>query len=57
MHGAILADNGSGWYFSGAPDDRWDNEDLGQLKTLDGSMFEFVDASSLQKEPSSMATR
>lgn len=56
-HGAILADNGSGWYFSGAPDDRWDNDDLGQLKTLDGSMFEFVDASSLQLTPDSMATR
>ena len=53
--GAILADNGSSWYFSGAPDDRWDNDDLGQLKSLNGSMFEFVDASSLQVAANSMA--
>ena len=57
QHGAILADNGSAWYLSGAPDDRWDNDDLNQLKTLDGSMFEFVDASSLQAAADSMATR
>ncbi|MFT7598694.1 MAG: hypothetical protein ACI8TP_001618 [Acidimicrobiales bacterium] len=56
-HGAILADNGSSWYLSGAPDTRWDNDDLGQLKTLNGSMFEFVDASSLQVAPNSMASR
>lgn len=27
-YGLILADNGSNWYLSGVPDDRWDNNDL-----------------------------
>lgn len=52
-YGAILADNGSSWVFSGAPDERWDNQNLRQLRDLDGSMFEFVDASSLQVEADS----
>jgi hypothetical protein len=47
QHGAIVADNGSSWYLSGAPDDRWDNDDLHGLGALHGSDFEFVDPSSL----------
>ena len=27
-YGMILADNGAAWYLSGAPDERWDNDDL-----------------------------
>ncbi|MBK8988297.1 MAG: hypothetical protein IPM39_19890 [Chloroflexi bacterium] len=27
-YGIILADNGSPWYISGAPDERWDNNIL-----------------------------
>ena len=46
-YGMILADNGSSWYLSGAPDERWDNEVLRQLKDLQGSDFEAVDSSSL----------
>jgi hypothetical protein len=46
-YGMILADNGSPWYLSGAPDERWDNEVLRQLKDLQGSDFEAVDSSSL----------
>ena len=38
----ILADNGSAIYISGAPDSRWNNDDLGQLKTLTGADFEVV---------------
>ncbi len=41
-YGMILADNGSAIYISGAPDSRWDNNDLAQLKTLVGSDFEIV---------------
>jgi len=41
-YGMILADNGSAIYISGAPDNRWNNDDLGQLKTLVGSDFEVV---------------
>jgi hypothetical protein len=52
-HGAIVADNGSSWYLSGAPDSRWDNDDLHGLGALHGSDFEFVDASSLMTSPDS----
>jgi len=31
-YGLILADNGSSMYISGAPDDRWDNNDLHNLE-------------------------
>lgn len=43
-YGMILADNGSSWYVAGAPDPRWDDDDLGALKQLRGSDFEFVQA-------------
>jgi hypothetical protein len=52
-YGMILADNGSAWYISGTPDNRWDNEVLAQLKTLRGSHFEAVDVSSLMLNPDS----
>jgi hypothetical protein len=42
-HGMIVADNGSNWYVSGAPDDRWDNDALvGELSQVNGSNFEVV---------------
>jgi hypothetical protein len=41
-YGLILADNGSNWYFSGAPDMRWSDNELNQLKTLKGSNFEVI---------------
>ena len=41
-YGMILADNGSGIYISGAPDNRWNNDDLGNLKTIIASDFEVV---------------
>ena len=37
-----MADNGSSMYISGAPDDRWDNDDLHNLGTLKASDFEVV---------------
>lgn len=46
-YGIILADNGSPWYLSGAPDPRWDNGVLHELHALRGSDFEAVDVSSL----------
>jgi hypothetical protein len=42
-YGLIVADNGSNWYFQGAPSPDWDDDDLGQLKSIDGSWFEAVD--------------
>jgi len=41
-YGMIVADNGSDWYVSGAPDARWDDDELGELKTLQGDNFEVV---------------
>ncbi len=42
-YGMILADNGSNWYLSGAPDERWDDDHLGDLKRIPGDAFEAVD--------------
>jgi hypothetical protein len=47
-YGMIVADNGSDWFISGAPDPRWSNEQLRALKRVPGSAFEVVDASSLR---------
>ena len=41
-YGAIVADNGSNWYFGGSSDRRWDDENLNQLKSIPGSAFEVV---------------
>lgn len=56
-YGMILADNGSAWYLSGAPDERWDNDLLRELKQVQGSDFEAVDISSLQLDPDSGQVR
>ena len=45
----IVADNGSNWYVSGAPDPRWSNDELHTLHRVPGSAFEVVDASSLRR--------
>ncbi len=47
-YGMILADNGSSWFVSGAPDARWSNDQLHTLGRVNGSDFEVVDASSLR---------
>jgi len=41
-YGMILADNGSDWFISGAPDPRWNDENLRTLKQLEGCDFEVV---------------
>jgi hypothetical protein len=41
-YGMIVADNGSNWYVSGAPDKRWDDDALNTLKQVPGSAFEVV---------------
>jgi len=56
-YGIILADNGSPWYLSGVPDERWDNDTLRQLRQLQGSDFEAVDVSSLMLAPDSGQVR
>src|ERR1035441_3572166 len=52
-YGMMLADNGSAWFLSGAPDDRWNNDDLHNLGLLKGSDFEAVDVSPLMVDPNS----
>ncbi len=46
-YGLILADNGSPWYVSGAPNPRWNDDALHQLDQLSGRDFEVVDTRSL----------
>jgi hypothetical protein len=53
QYGIILADNGSPWYISGAPDARWNNSVLHQLHQVPGSAFEAVIVDSLQVNPNS----
>ena len=44
-YGLIVADNGSDWFISGAPDRRWDNDQLHALDVLSGRDFEVVEVS------------
>jgi hypothetical protein len=41
-YGLILADIGSDMYVSGAPDDRWNNDDLSKLGKIKASDFEVI---------------
>lgn len=52
-YGLILADNGSSWYISGAPDPRWDNDMLHLLDDITGNDFEAVDTSGMMVDPDS----
>jgi hypothetical protein len=56
-HGAIVSDNGSAWYMSGAPDERWNNDVLQTLRRVPGSAFEAVDTTSLIENPNSGRVR
>lgn len=53
QYGMMLADNGSSWYISGAPNDAWNNDDLHKLTTILGSNFEAVDATVFMINPDS----
>jgi hypothetical protein len=54
-YGIILADNGSAWFISGAPDPRWNDDNLQTFGQLLGSNFEAVDATVLKIDPNSGA--
>ena len=41
-YGMIVADNGGDWFFSGAPDPRWNDDEIDTLKRVKGSDFEVV---------------
>jgi hypothetical protein len=56
-YGMLLADNGSAWYISGVPDERWDNDALRELHQVTGEDFEAVDSSALMLDPGSGQVR
>ena len=56
-YGMLLADNGSNWFVSGAPDSRWNDSDLAALRQIVGSNLEVVDTSSLMVDPNSGQAR
>ncbi|HEX4682739.1 MAG TPA: hypothetical protein VH277_08535 [Gemmatimonadaceae bacterium] len=41
-YGMLLADNGSGWFFQGAPDRRWNDDELATFSRVPSSAFEVV---------------
>jgi hypothetical protein len=47
-YGMIVADNGSDWFISGAPNKHWDNDALHRLGDVRGSNFVVVDTSNLR---------
>jgi hypothetical protein len=57
QYGMMIADNGSSWFISGAPDERWNNDRLRELHRVHGSDFEAVDSSSLELAPGSSAAK
>ncbi len=50
-YGMFVADNGSDWYLSGAPDPRWSDDDLSELSGIVGSDFEVVDTGPIITAP------
>ncbi len=43
-YGMIVADQGTSWFITGAPDPGWNNDDLDQLKRVPGDAFEVVES-------------
>jgi hypothetical protein len=56
-YGMFLADNGSNLFISGAPDSRWNDSDLANLRQIVGSNLEVVDEAPLQVDPNSAQAR
>lgn len=56
-YGIMVADNGSPWYLSGTPDNRWDNDALRAIARLQGSDFEAVDTAGLIGNPNNGKVR
>ncbi len=49
QYGMFVADNGSGWYVSGAPDPRWSDSNLATLSRVPSSAFEVVRMGTIHK--------
>lgn len=56
-YGMILADNGSDWFISGAPHEKWNNDVLRELSRISGDQFEAVDSTRLMADPDSGRVR
>lgn len=48
-YGMLLADNGSGWFVSGAPDPRWSDSNLSTLGRVPSSAFEVVQMGTIHR--------
>jgi hypothetical protein len=46
-YGMLLADNGSDWFLGGAPDPRWDDDELHTLRRVRGHDFEVIQMDAL----------
>ena len=49
-YGMLLADNGSDWFVTGAPDNRWNDDELRTLKRIKGRDLECVETGPLRTE-------
>lgn len=49
-YGLLLADNGGDWFVSGAPNPKWDDDQLHWLKRIRGRDFEVVDTGKVVTE-------
>ena len=49
-YGMFLADNGSDWFITGEPDNRWNDDDLHTLKRVTGHDLECLDTGKLHSE-------
>lgn len=52
-YGAIVADNGSNFFITGASDSRWDDDALSDLKDIPGDAFEVVETGGALTTPCS----
>lgn len=50
-YGMFLADNGSGFFVSGAPDPRWNDDNLHTIRQIKGSDFEVVRMGTVVSSP------
>jgi hypothetical protein len=41
-YGMFVADNGSDWFISGAPDPRWSDDELSTIRRVTGRNFEVL---------------
>ena len=49
-YGMLLADNGSDWFITGTPDNRWSDDELHAIKRVKGHDLECVDTGELRYE-------